>query len=811
MPTLATSNHYYAYNNRDELWSIDHNETTDNTSFIVYEVTGEEEYGVPGFSQVFSSQPGLSWPFEVASSDYRAADVGNRAAAEHNLNSAVVMYHTADQIEQAEVVMHNGTSLTTVNPPSLNETASTILFCVGEENYKTSDRVSSTTPENSGVIGSADLRILWCGDGVSGGVLQKRVWILKKNDLGTGLTNAIPTSLVLPGNFMPTGAIWGYFWSDTFPYRQSGFILYNNGGYYVVVYTNDQGEWDVSRKLSGLFGTGINPGAVIAYRSTEWPVTSYSTALDYLCAIVDKTSPDPGMYLHWCSGLGSTMRMDQNHDEFFVSDELTASDYNRLSFEHVWKEGQDVQFYFGGDNATTLSTLDFYSFPNGWAGISNAEFVESVLWGVINNPMRVRHTRRAFVNPLLNELNAPNIMSIRAGELRLDNGLYGDPDFASIETYFNNMCRYGEDEYGAYDLEFYWGIEQTPEVNCLFANVQVFGKDPLIAAFSPPSDTLLYMAVAPIVHGARGLYFYALDMALMAGPASSGSAVPMYRAPSTFLNWGPSRNCAENVDMVGRVHDVVRMLTGKNGGPDFLGALVDHSNYTVLGEDEAVNAQLIGVYTYDVYPDNDFLNFLALEEVQTGDILLLVSNDYSDGDYLGQYIYFPNISALSYDPVQCWGGYDPNLAPISGNPAVAVSTSDRTGRDYMNWVVSNDPLVDPKLGVNLSSMPRHSVSLLRIPRARASEGNLNAVSEPILSVTRSTDGGVLLRLSEVTDGCSLDIFDLSGRRVSEINLSETEAAYQDIVLDRADFSAGMYFAVLSSDTGMLQTEKITIF
>ena len=130
IPTDASSNHYYAYNTRDELWSLDHDESSGNTTFRVYEVTGEEQMGMPGFSQVFSMQPGVSWPFEVVSSDFRASDVGDRHLSQHNSNAAVVMYHSREQIEQAEVVMHNGSALVTVNPPDLGETASTMLFCV---------------------------------------------------------------------------------------------------------------------------------------------------------------------------------------------------------------------------------------------------------------------------------------------------------------------------------------------------------------------------------------------------------------------------------------------------------------------------------------------------------------------------------------------------------------------------------------------------------------------------------------------------------------------------------------------------------
>lgn len=167
IPTDVSNSHYYAYNTRDELWSLDHDVSSGNTTFRVYEVTGEEQIGVPGFTQIFTSQPGLSWPFEVASSDYRASDIGDRRVSEHNQNAAVVMYHSGNQIEQAEVVIHNGTSLLTVNPPNLNETASTVLFCVGEDNYSTSDLAVNGV--NTGIIGRAGMRILWCGDSAPGG------------------------------------------------------------------------------------------------------------------------------------------------------------------------------------------------------------------------------------------------------------------------------------------------------------------------------------------------------------------------------------------------------------------------------------------------------------------------------------------------------------------------------------------------------------------------------------------------------------------------------------------------------------------
>ncbi|MCD4707261.1 MAG: hypothetical protein K8S62_05940, partial [Candidatus Sabulitectum sp.] len=680
IPTDVSSNHYYAYNTRDELWSLKHESS--GTTFRVYEVTGEEQMGMPGFTQIYSSQPGISWPFEVASSDYRASDIGGRSAAEHNQNAAVVMYHAGEQIEQAEVIFHNGTSLTTVNPPNLNETASTVLFCVGEDNYSTSDLAANG---NTGIIGRAEMRVLWCGDGMSGAQFVRRVWILEKNSSGSGLTNTISSPIVLPGSFTPTGAVWGYFWSDTFPHRQSGFVLYNDIGNYVVVYTQDGDNWEVSSTVhSGLFGTGNNPGAVIAYRETTWPVTSYSPAKDILCSLVNLQFTN-SMFMHWSSGDGSTMEMGLDSDKFYVT-EATAPEYNHLSFRHSWNMNK-TRFFFGGDGVDTYYTTHLKHFPTdpdgsgGWGGETNPSLDPASSWGVVNNPMRARHTRRAFANALMNKLN-DNIMSIRGGEMRGDNDkLPGDVEYASTDLYFNNLCRPGDDGLangnGAFDLEFEWGINQT-DPNCLFANIQAFGKYPMTSASFPPShntgsmenDTLLYLTVAPIIHGCRGISFYALDMALQCGPASSGGTTPLFRAPSTLLNWGPSRDCEENADIVSWVHDVVKMLTGKKGGPDFLNALVNHSDYTVLDESEAVNALLTGT-GYIPFPGDEFLNFIALQEDGGGDILLLISYDGDIDGYGAPLIVFPNEYACHYGSVECWGGWDPYQGPVTANNTTA--------------------------------------------------------------------------------------------------------------------------------------------
>lgn len=372
----------------------------------------------------------------------------------------------------------------------------------------------------------------------------------------------------------------------------------------------------------------------------------------------------------------------------------------------------------------------------------------------------------------------------------------------------------------------------------------------MLAASFPPShntgptesDTLLYLTVAPIVHGCRGISFYALDMALQGGSASSGSGTPLYRAPNTMLNWGPSRDCEENADIVGRVHDVVSMLTGNSGGPDFLNALVNHSDYDVLDTSDAVNAINYGG-GYIPMPQDEYLNFIALREDHQGDILLLVSYDGGIGGYASPFILFPNEYACDWGNVECWGGWDPTQIINSTDQTISTSALIDTEEFARVQMAPTSALMDtaefarvqmaptsalmdtaefarvqqddggillsePRLSVYLEGMPAHTVTLLRIPAGRSNDSVSEEEAQAVLQVIRFA-GSVQLQLSGELENCDLSLFDLSGRRVEAIEIPEGEGF--EIHLNSSSYSAGMYFAVLSKDANILQMEKISIF
>ncbi len=149
-----------------------------------------------------------------------------------------------------------------------------------------------------------------------------------------------------------------------------------------------------------------------------------------------------------------------------------------------------------------------------------------------------------------------------------------------------------------------------------------------------------------LVHGSRGIHVRALNFTMMCGNGGGSTQEGTYRCPNLMLNWGPSVETT-NPDMIGRLHDVVRMLTGKNtSNPDFVSALIDE-NYVVLDTNEVQNAILSGWQHATWNVDH---NFIALEETESEDVLLLVVNDSSSPfeEELENYIYFPDRYMIDY-------------------------------------------------------------------------------------------------------------------------------------------------------------------
>jgi len=154
-----------------------------------------------------------------------------------------------------------------------------------------------------------------------------------------------------------------------------------------------------------------------------------------------------------------------------------------------------------------------------------------------------------------------------------------------------------------------------------------------------------------IVHGCRGIHLRMLDFSLMCGNGGEASPEGLYRCPPLLLNWGPSLEM-ENVDILSRIHSIVRMLTGKGlDSPDFIASLID-DDYTAMSSLEASNAVCSRGPGWVLDMDNRSLNFLALENNSSGDILLMVVAD-SEGSH--DCILFPGRRGDDYEPVHIAG------------------------------------------------------------------------------------------------------------------------------------------------------------
>lgn len=823
-PTPASNNYYHVYNTRDELWGITYDEVSGSTTFNIYEVTGEGQMGAIGFQPVWTPepiQPEISWPFDVASSDYRASDVGNRDLDEHNLNGAVVLYHQGDPVADAEVVYCNNDNIQISGLSSTYGTESTILFCVGEHDYRAS---GLSEPVCTGIIGRAEMRILWCGEVQdSGGHLERTVRIYGRAS-GAGFIEVTSSPIVLPSGFIPAGAVWGYFWPDSWPHNRSGFVLYDDAGSYVVVYTVDGDNWQPTREENRLFADNETPGDVIAYRLTQW--LPFSQSNDLLCSIHNNgLTPTRASWFQWRAGYGDSWLMGYDFNE--VS--FVRSNYNKIGFRHIWHSNK-TRFLFGMEG-TSLRASTFIDFPDAWEDSTEIQTNQWNNWGVIA-PIRVRHTRKALVNALIQkqyeEPPETDRISIRGGEIV---PAYESPP--STE-YFWNLCTEGTGTSpicGAFDLEFEYGVVQTPVDNCLFANIQSYGRCAQTSATFCPShdtggvDTLLYMTVAPIVHGCRGISFYALDMALLCGPASASTSM-LYRAPNELLSWGPSRDSEENVDMISDIHDVTKMLTGGNGGPDFLGALMDDVSYTILDESHAVNAELIGIYSFQAVSPQDNLNFIALEDNASQDILVIVSNDvpYNPDSQGAEWIWFPTYNACYYDAPECWGGYgDVDCDGLLQFISVSEENDRRTSpvQDAMTMVslraaegCETDARKDIlPLVLYYGDMDPFSVSLIRIPcNLRMDEENSSSVL-PEMQIARNENGEVIITInpSGYPTEYSLSLYDISGRKVSALRAGHSSGEMETFVLESDQFRPGLYFAVLFSNSEIIESQKVFLF
>jgi len=132
---------------------------------------------------------------------------------------------------------------------------------------------------------------------------------------------------------------------------------------------------------------------------------------------------------------------------------------------------------------------------------------------------------------------------------------------------------------------------------------------------------------------------------MMSGNGGDSSPSGTYRCPSLLMNWGPGLE-SRNPDMIDRLFDQIQSLSGKNtSDPSYMSALIDE-DYSILDTATLRNA-IHDVSGWHQDTSNDYLNFIALEDSVSGDILLMVVND-SDDLLSHDYIKFPDYMKEDY-------------------------------------------------------------------------------------------------------------------------------------------------------------------
>jgi hypothetical protein len=578
-----------------------------------------------------------------AASDFRAADVGDRDSSSHKLNGAVVFFDEDDPDENM-VIFHDGSDIVfledTLEMPANAWEITTV--CVGEYNYPVHHPTDSL--RRGSLISHGELRILVCYKSRQGGQLVDRARVFAWDYSTEEFNDVTGDSLGLRLDIEPVKAVWGVFWpTDNYwsSYNsddQSGFILLDSSGNYQSIYEYipqgiNEPEWTVSDEFTNLFEW--DETSFIARQTKSFPC--FTAGMDYIChltaGVLNKAvlefASDPGRNPNTALTVyeSSPFDLPEPYDFSHIND---AASFRPMRF---YDDALLVSFDYGIDESAVYRTTSQIDFRGG-DDISIS----------LNENIYLVDTLSSNDSPLLSTARVYNVRQTYRVQLAFNPDI---PDYPCQFVLLNsdipveNSSDFFADMHVAMDTMFVYGIDSTSRSNCLMHNLRCEGRrqDGQVT-FYPSSDTLLYLMTTSLVHGSRGIHMRALDFTMMCGNGGGSAQASTYRCPPLLLNWGPGVETT-NPDMIGRLHDVVRMLTGKNtSNPDFMFALID-DDYAVLNTNEVQNA-VPGPGGWQQDPDNHVLNFIVLEDSLSSDLLLLAVNDSnSDLDYDQTYIYFP--------------------------------------------------------------------------------------------------------------------------------------------------------------------------
>ncbi len=750
----SPSPYYEVYCDRDEFFTVQ--EEDGFSTFHLYEFIY-----TPGFGHlVIEEVEVLDIPFiptGMASSDFRACDIGDRNSGEHRLNGAVVLWDTAGAAGDEIVLIFDGQDIVTASLPEFpgSERARPLAFCVGQGEYR------SPSIGFEGILGKGDTAVLGCyrmDNGEVYVVVFERTW----ND-HFRLETRKPFILE---KIEVDGILWGRFWGDIVPGSgtalDGGFLVFDDCGSYICALPGSD-EWTFHPQLlpfyTELFGSHGYPVSVFVTHEDAWQ-PSYTPGNDYVSAVFER--PEPVFTRSRSSG--TTVLLD----------EISITPLAGQSGDIISASSYRPDKSYGDVLLCTIDGTLLRSDGTITSGEADS-LIELQSLGSSTGPLilpgaRVMHTRK----------------NIRAGLVIRPEGLV----MPGAEIYWSVWDDYKLNWFTeCFEVAMENGVLSTLRNNCAFSNIQAYGRHAFgLPSYCASQDTMLWMVTLPVIKGCRGIVFYAMDLALMSGNMTDEGSL---RYPNIMQNWGPSRDVG-NIDLTGRIHRAVASLTGNGpgGGPDFLSAMID-TNFRALPLTEAFNCMINPVSGVVAVPSDTTLNFIALENQQNGTVLMLVSNESGSVLDEGRGICFPQRFSGDYT-FSVVDGFSPVQRVISGSiPALDILTP-------ADW--------SQKLTLDFSGMSSVTVSLLELrPALTASEPGNSAFME-----VRATGGAVWVRFNAADGEMSeLVLYDLAGRKVKTIWSGVGFPGIKVLALPGNDLPSGIYFVTLISGDVFI-SEKVTL-
>ena len=676
-------------------------------------------------------------PFEpdaVESSDFRAGYAVQEAA--DYVNSGIVLWKNSLSVDEVLVVASEAGQPVFRELPEFpgSDLLSPVFFSVGQTDYW------NDLQEVDGIIGHGRLAIL-AGLQDEGGNLFLMLYTASGGG-STEIETAFDEPVAL--HFAAETAVWGTFWGTW--YRTgtaldvvtNGFLVADDSGNYVVLNQINRDTWELfpddgTSSFTDLFGSSEMPDLIRISR-IDSNTPPFFAGRDQLVGwfadeerIVALSGPSIGSPLNKLDSI-SIQGLPGKVNGF----DLFLNDYRYYDSLLFTVEGGDV---YTGTSSMDTGLLD---------GVICVDKLNYCSGDTVITTLRAMHTRNAYRSTLI----------------------------PTSTGYYAPLCELYDDVFEHYRFQWFpeahqvgmdVGVEQTSIDNSLFAVIQSYGRH----AFALPSycasvDTMLYEVTVPLVAGARGLVFYALDLSMMSG---NGGDDGIERAPFLLQNWGPSSDI-ENADMIGVIHSAVASLTGngENEGTDYLSALID-PGWRVLTEEEAFNRT----------EADTLLNFIALEN-GTSDTLLVIAVNQS----------------TSQTPV-CPGFY-PGIVFNNLSTDYSIISSEGFTPELIYSVA------DSTLELDYSTMDGVSASLVTLSENGSENPEPNWSLRTVTSSCGVTSVYFYVSTEQVGE---LALYDLTGRKIETIWHDYGLGLLSVIDVTSENLSAGLYFIVLSGEQNIL--------